>query len=255
MSIRERMRTGEPLIGGWVSLSDPAVAEMYAELGFDFTLLDTEHTPNSLETVADQARAVDAADSDCSPIVRVPWNDPVRLKRVLDLGVGGVMVPMLETVEAAETFADAVRYPPDGRRGVAAGRAARYGLDFTEYVTAGEPPLTIGQIETTTGLANVEQIAAVEGLDALFVGPADLSASLGVFQEWNDPAFEAAVSTVLDAGSTADVPVGTLATSDVEEWIQRGFDFVIAGSDAGHLLGGSLRAKSTAESAFGDRNT
>lgn len=254
MTLRDRMRAREPLVGGWVSLSDPAVAEMYAELAFDFALLDTEHTPNSLETVADQVRAVDAADGRCASVVRVPWNDPVRIKRVLDVGVGGVMVPMVETADEAEEFAASVRYPPPGIRGVAAGRAARYGLAFDEYVREGDPPLTIAQIETESGLANVADIAHVEGLDALFVGPADLSASLGVFQQWDDPAFESAVETVLEAADDADVPVGTLATGDVASWVERGFDYVIAGTDAGHVLGGSLRAKSAAESAFAERD-
>lgn len=249
MSLRDRLHDRGSLTGAWVSLADPAVAEIYAELAFDFVLLDLEHTPASLETVADQVRAVDAAGTSAS-IVRVPWNDPVWLKRVLDIGVDGVMVPMLDSATAAEEFVAAVRYPPAGIRGVAAGRAARYGLDFTEYVTAGAPPATIGQIETEAGLEAVDAIAAVEGLDALFVGPSDLSASLDVFQEWDDPTFESAVESILDAAHTAGKPVGTLAIGDVEAWIDRGFDFVIGGTDVGHLLGGGIRAKSAAEAAF-----
>jgi len=252
-ALRGRFRDEESVVGTWVSLSDPAVAEIGAELGFDFALVDTEHTANSLETVIAMARAVDAAEGSTRTVVRVPWNDPVRIKRVLDIGVAGVMVPMVGSAEEARDFVEATRYPPDGVRGVAGGRASRYGLDFEEYVRSDDAPLTVAQIETEDGLDAVEEIAAVDGLDALFVGPADLSAALGVFGEWDSERFLAAVEAVVDAADEAGVPVGTLATTPdgVEDWVDLGFDFVIAGTDTAHLVGGSLRALQAHESATG----
>jgi 2-dehydro-3-deoxyglucarate aldolase/4-hydroxy-2-oxoheptanedioate aldolase len=113
-ALRGRFRDGESVVGTWVSLSDPAVAEIGAELGFDFALVDTEHTPNSLETVIAMVRAVDAAEGSTRAVVRVPWNDPVRIKRVLDIGVAGVMVPMVGSAEEARDFVKAPRTPSGG---------------------------------------------------------------------------------------------------------------------------------------------
>ena len=174
---------------------------MSASLGFDFLLIDTEHTTMSLETVENMVRAADAADGEAPTVVRVPWNDPVRIKRVLDIGVDGVMVPMVESADEARELVSATRYPPEGKRGIAAGRAADYGLHFEEYVrNADGSILTVVQIETETGLANVDEIAAVDGVDALFVGPADLSGSLGVFAQWESDRLADAIDDVVEIG-------------------------------------------------------
>lgn len=250
--LREQVRAREPTIGSWVSLSDPAVAEATAELGFDFALVDTEHTTTSLETVAEMARAVDAADSETETLVRVPWNDKVRIKRVLDVGVSGVMVPMIESAAEAREFVEATRYPPEGVRGVAGGRAARYGLDLPDYVTDYDAPVTIAQVETEAGLDNVEEIVAVDGLDAIFVGPADLSAALGIFGQWEDSLFVDAVETIVDAAHAEGMPAATLATQpgDVEKWVAMGFDIVIAGIDMSYIMTGAGEAKATWEGAI-----
>lgn len=245
-------------MGSWISLSDPAVAEMTAGLGFDFALVDMEHAPSSFETITDLARGVDAAGTDTATVARVPWNDHVAIKRVLDAGVDGVMVPMVGSAEEARSFVEATRYPPDGVRGVAAARAADYGLSFEEYVAAAnEELLTIGQIETTEGLDNVDDIVAVDGLDALFVGPADLSTALGVFGEYESDPFRDAVERVLGAAHDAGVPVSTLATSpdQIQQWVDLGFDFLMAGIDASYVLAGAARAKGAAEEAFEARET
>jgi 2-keto-3-deoxy-L-rhamnonate aldolase RhmA len=226
---------------------------MTASMGFDFALVDMEHTPASFETVTETTRAVDAADGDTATIARAPWNDPVAIKRILDAGVQGVMVPMVESAEEAEAFVEATRYPPEGIRGVAGARAADYGLSLGEYVAeANERIVTIAQVETEAGLANVEEIAAVDGLDALFVGPADLSTALGIFGEYDHPEFDAAVETILETAHAEDVPVSTLAASgdQIEDWVDRGFDFLMAGIDASYVMAGAGRAKATAEAAF-----
>jgi 2-keto-3-deoxy-L-rhamnonate aldolase RhmA len=244
--MRDALRAGDPLVGTWVSLADPAVAELVAP-DADLVFLDTEHTPNSLETLTNCARAVDAAgatDADATPalpIARVPWNDPVRIKRVLDTGVAGVMIPMIESAEGARQAVAACRYPPDGDRGIATARASAYGRHFEAYVDrANEATLTILQIETAAGVENAADIAAVDGVDALFVGPADLSASLGVFGEWSDPALLDAISRVLEAGAATETPVGTLGADpeQVRALGSLGFDFLVAGVDTSILLAG-----------------
>lgn len=258
MTLVEAIRAREPVVGSWITLRDPAVGEMKAELGFDFVLVDIEHTPTSLETVADMTRAVDAAGTGTGTIVRLPWNDPVVVKRVLDIGVSGVMAPMIGTAGEAEALIEATRYPPDGIRGVGGGRAARYGLDLPEYFhRANEEIVVIAQIETVEGLENVEEIAAVDGLDALFVGPADLSANLGIYGRRESQEFDDAVQRVLDAADGAGTAVSTLATrpEDIERRVEAGFDFMMAGSDGGHVLSGAIRAKSAYEEAVEGRES
>jgi 2-keto-3-deoxy-L-rhamnonate aldolase RhmA len=247
-TLKTRLAATEPVTGYWTTLSDPAVPELAAGLGFDFVVVDTEHTPSTLETVANCLRAVSA---ESAGVVRVPWNDPVRLKRVLDLDPAGVMAPMISTRDEAADFVAATRYPPDGVRGIGVGRSAAYGRDVAGQVDRDDADLVrIAQIETEAGVEHADDVAAVDGIDTLFVGPADLSAALGGFGEY-DAAFERAVSRILDAGSAHDAPVGTLATSPegVERWVDWGFDFVVCGVDTLDLTRGAAAALEAHESA------
>lgn len=252
-NLKEALESDGHPLGTWISIGHPTVAEAAANLDIDFVLVDTEHTTTSLETVEDMQRGVEAASGATETIVRVPWNDPVRLKRVLDIGVAGVMVPMIGSGEEAERLVRALRYPPSGERGIASGRATDYGLTFEEYVTnANGTILTIAQIETEEGLENVEEIAAVEGIDALFVGPADLSGALGLFGEWESQRFTDSVERIVDAGHAADTPVGTLAmdVDDIESRLDQGFDFLIAGKDTALLMDGIQEALDVYEDAL-----
>lgn len=252
-SLIRQLRDNTAPVGTWISIGHPSVAEVSASLGFDFLLIDTEHTTMSLETVENIVRAVDAANSGTDTVVRVPWNDPVRIKRVLDIGVDGVMVPMVETANEARDLVGATRYPPDGIRGIAAGRAADYGLHFEEYVrNADGSILTIVQIETETGLENVGEIAAVEGIDALFVGPADLSGSLGVFGEWESDRFVNAIDDVVATGEELGTPVGTLTlkNTDISVRLEQGFDFLIIGKDISTLAAANRAALDDYERAL-----
>jgi 2-keto-3-deoxy-L-rhamnonate aldolase RhmA len=165
------------------------------------------------------------------------------------------MVPQIDTADEAQTFAERARYPPAGERGIAGGRAAAYGQRMGEYLgSADEEILTVVQIESEAGLENVAEIAAVEALDALFVGPADLSAALGMLGQYENPEFESAVERIVEAAHDQGVPVGTLATSAAgpEHWVERGMDFVIAGIDAEYLAEGAAEARTAFESALED---
>ena len=247
-----RLAAPGPVVGNWLSLDSPTIAEVYAELGTDFVLVDTEHTPLSLETIAECVRAVDAAGTETHAVVRVPDANPTRIKRVLDLGVDGLMVPMVETAAGARAVVEATSHPPAGVRGVGVGRANRYGLEIEETLeTAGDRLATIVQIETGEGVENAAAIAAVDGIDSLFVGPADLSTSLGSFADWTDERFEESIDRVIGAAHDADVPVGTLAIGDeqLERWAGYGFDYVIVGYDVGYLIEGSRRARESYLSA------
>lgn len=243
--IKDAIEAGGHPLGTWLSIGHPKVAEGVAQLDLDFVLVDMEHTTMSLETVENMARGVDAAGSGTETVVRVPWNDPVRLKRVVDIGIAGVMVPMIDNAEEARSLVESIRYPPEGIRGIAGSRATGYGRNFEEYVAnANGSILTIAQIETREGLENAEDIANVDGIDALFVGPADLSGSLGLFAEWGSDEFGEAIEKVVEAGDSAAVPVGTLTVDidAVDSRLDQGFDFLIAGKDIALLMDSVDRA-------------
>lgn len=228
--------------GTWLSIGSPAVAEVSALLGLEFVVVEAEHTTMGLETIENMVRGIDAADGETASIVRVPWNDKVYLKRVLDTGVDGVLVPMIETAEEARALVEAVRYPPEGVRGIGSGRASQYGRHFQEYVeNADETFVTIAQIESKRGVENAEEIASVDGIDALFVGPADLSGSLGVFAQWDSEVLKQHMERLVEISEEADIPIGTLVTrqEDIETRVGQGFDFLAVGKDTATLAAGT----------------
>jgi len=237
--IRQRVRAGELLAGTFCNLGSSLTVEMAGRAGFDWVLVDLEHGAGDQAALLHQIHA-----AGCTPavvVVRVAWNDPVRFKRVLDLGPAGVMVPYVETQEEARRAAAAMRYPPAGNRGVAKmNRANAFGRDFTEYFrTANEGLLTVVQIETVAALEHAEEIAAVEGVDVLFVGPLDLSISLGIPGETAHPRFRAALEKVARAARGAGKASGILAASKAEigPLVELGYTFVALGSDGGFVAG------------------
>lgn len=243
--LRQQLLEREPVVGSWLSIGEPAVAELVATLAYDFVLVDMEHTQMTAETVASMARAVDAAPGDTDALVRIPSIERAHVNRILDAGATGLMVPMIHTAEAARTFAERCRYPPDGRRGIAGGRAADYGINMGSYMgSANDEVVTVVQIESQQGLENAEAIAAVEELDAVFVGPADLSAALGMLGQYDAPEFVDAFESVVEAAHDHGLPVATLAVDpgDADRWLDLGADFLMVGLDAGHLREGAQRA-------------
>ena len=254
MDLKDKFQRGESAVGNWISIGHPAVGELCAQ-GFDFVVVDTEHTDMSLETVGNVLRGIDGLAEAVPALVRVPWNDPVRIKRVLDQGADGVVVPMVETAAEAKRAVEATRYPPEGIRGVAPARASNYGRGFGDYFErANDDVVTVVQIESKGGVDNVAEIVSVDGVDAVLVGPGDLSASLGVFGQWESDRFREALTTVSDATHEADRPLGLFATGaeDIHRWVNAGADFVIAGADTFYLEAGSDDARTTFESAVDD---
>jgi len=250
-----RLRARESLVGAWCTVGHPVVAEVLAAEPVDFVVLDGEHSENDLGDLADCVRAVDAANhrvraresadaTSTATVVRASGADRAEIKRLLDLGPDGVLVPQVESLADAERAARASQYPPEGVRGVAGGRAAEYGRSLDEYYDrANDDVATLVQVETAGALDDARAIADLGGVDALFVGPADLSARLGEFGEFGGEAFAGAVADVVDAAHGADSPtsVGTLATSTANaaerkrDW---GMDFAVAGVDVAYLREG-----------------
>jgi len=230
--IRERVRQQEVLTGTWLNIGSSLTAEMAANAGFDWVLIDLEHGAGDHPQLVQQLQAVSGTPA--SPIVRIAWNDAPRFKRVLDLGASGVMVPYINNAEEARNAVAAMRYPPDGVRGVAnMTRAADFGHDFDDYFArANQELLTIVQIETQEAVDNADAIAAVDGVDVLFVGPGDLSVSLGVPMQFDSPKFQAALDTIIQSSQKANKTAGILSfVTDPGDFVQRGFRFIADGSD------------------------
>jgi 4-hydroxy-2-oxoheptanedioate aldolase len=256
MNLRERFQDTEHIVGSWVVFEDSSIAELLAEYHYDFVIVDMEHSTNGIATVNQMGQAIDAASGPTEMVVRVPWNDQVRIKRVLDVGASGILVPRVETTEEAEAVVRATRYSPEGIRGVGPLRAAKYGQEFEEYVSsANEEILVLVQIETATGVENVEDIAAIDGIDGLFIGPSDLSVSLGTFGEDDSGRFEDAVNRIIDAAHDAEIAVGTVVGSpdEIEPWLDRGVDYLSVGSDIAYLNTASERFKHTFEESIEKR--
>ncbi|RDI70118.1 HpcH/HpaI aldolase family protein [Halopelagius longus] len=240
----------EPSIGTWVTIPAPETAELLAGLGYDFVSFDQEHTPMSYETMGNLLRAADAAPGTTESLVRVADDDPTTLKRTLDLDPTAILVPMVETAEQAEEIVDASRYPPEGRRGLGLTRASGYGRSLSNHVETAEDELArFVQLESERAVENADAIATVDGIDGLFVGPVDLSLSMGRLGEWDDAEFLERVDSAIEAARDADAAVGTFATSadQREARLDWGVDFLVAGVDATHLAEGASAALDHAE--------
>lgn len=224
-------------IGLWSTLGSAMVAELVGHAGFDWLLIDTEHSPNELPAIVAQLQAMQTGTA--SAVVRPAWNDPVLIKRILDIGVQSLLIPFVETAEAAERAVAATRYPPDGIRGVSTGsRAAGYGRIKDYPKAAGAEICVLVQIETLKGVENIDAIAAVPGVDGVFVGPADLSASLGHLGDHLNPAVQDKIAQVLAACRKAGKPTGYLTGNEAEaqKWLDAGFRFVAVGTDNSVLV-------------------
>ena len=249
--IKERVQAGELLIGTFNHLGSSFATELTAGAGFDFIMVDLEHGMGGRAELALQVQAM--AASPTVPLVRVTGVDPLQIKRVLDLGVAGVMVPNVETAEDARRIVSAMRFPPEGTRGVASlSRCTQFGANFDAYFAeANARLLTIVQIESEAGLRNVSEIAAVEGVDMLFAGPLDLSVALGNPRQFEHPdlleAMDRIVAACREAGKAPGVHAPSLDLAG--KYAARGFRLITAGSDAGVVgvemgrLAMSMRAK------------
>jgi 4-hydroxy-2-oxoheptanedioate aldolase len=237
---KHAIKSGQQQIGLWCSLSHHFSVEVVAGAGFDWLLLDTEHSPNDIESVFTQLQA--AAPYHSHPIVRVPWNDMVTIKRYLDIGAQTLLIPFIQNEEEAERAVAYTRYPPHGVRGVAGTtRATRFGRvkDYARH--AQDEICVLLQIENQAGLDNLEKIAAVEGVDGVFIGPADLHASLGYMGETNNPKvmpiIDDAIRRIKKAGKAAGILTGVEA--DARRWMAEGTLFTAVGADVGLLARGS----------------
>jgi 4-hydroxy-2-oxoheptanedioate aldolase len=232
-TFKSALRGGEAQIGLWLSLANPYTAEICATAGFDWLLIDGEHAPNDVRSILPQLQAV--APYPSHPVVRAVSGDPALIKQLLDIGSQSLLIPMVDTAEQASQLVRATRYAPEGMRGegAAVGRASLWGLkqDYVDW--ANDEICLLVQAETKTALQNLDAICAVEGVDGVFIGPADLSASLGHRGNPQHPEVQAAIDEGLRRIMRSGKAAGIL-TSDVAQakrYIEMGCRFVAVGID------------------------
>lgn len=233
---KKAIAAGRQQIGLWVSLASPYSTEIVAGSGFDWLLLDGEHSPNDPTTVLPQLQA--AAPYPVSPIVRPAWNDKVLIKRYLDVGAQSLLIPYVQNEQEAAAAVEAIRFPTRGVRGVAGlTRATRFGR-VADYVQRAEQELCLlVQIETRQGLDNLEKIARMDGVDGVFIGPADLAAGLGHLGEQGHPEVQSAIQDAIKRIKACGKPAGILTPDEAtaRRYIEWGTTFTAVGLDAGIL--------------------
>jgi 2-keto-3-deoxy-L-rhamnonate aldolase RhmA len=255
-TFREKLRRGQTCLGTVITFTDPTVTETLSQV-LDFVWIDMEHNALTLETV--QGHIMATRGSETTPLVRVPWNDPVLIKPVLDIGAAGVIVPLIRTAEEARRAVSACLYPPEGIRGFGPRRPSRYGQfggpEFCRAANASVLPMV--QIEHIQAVENISAILAVSGLAGIVFGPNDLAGSMGLMGQPRHPDVLSAIDAVIAKARQARVPIGIGAGDDpevLEDWVARGVQWLAMGADCTLLLRAAKQAAaSMRESASFDR--
>ncbi len=234
--LKAKISRGEKVFGTWLSITDPAVARMYTQLGFDFLLIDMEHSVINPETL--QTMLMMFSDTPVCPIVRVPWHEPNWSKWALDAGAEGIIFPNVTSAEQAKRLVAQCKYPPQGERGFFPKCASNFLMDMPEYLDGINDRIQVWmQIESVEGLRNMEEIVKVPGLDTVLIGPADLSFSLGIGNQYENPIFDHALEEIFSKAHKAGIPVAyhmyeisekALAKGKEASLFSFGFDIVFA---------------------------
>lgn len=250
--LKEKLQKGHSVIGTFVGLGHPDVTERLSRIGFDWLVIDGEHAPLSLETMQLMMQAMNG--SSCTPFVRPQWNDMVIIKRILDIGAHGVLVPWVNTKEGAEYAVRACKYPPEGIRGCGPRRAALFDPDY--FKTINDEIFVVVQIETREAINNIDDILSVEGISACYIGPSDLSQNFGCYPpKFGDPQFELAnpeyikaFDKVIVAANKSGKPAGMWTSSETIQWaIEKGFTLNTVGSADSFLMQGAKMALGKAQ--------
>lgn len=239
--LKKKLREKGLCLGTWISIGSPDIVDILKNLDFEWFVIDTEHSyistemaKNMIQTLGDHAKQ--------TPLVRVGINDQLLIKRALDIGSQGLVVPLVNTAEEAERAVKFAMYPPQGVRGAAGARASRYGMNLGNYLRSANDDLVIAvQLETKQALSNAAEILSTKGVDIGFVGPTDLTMSLGLIDDRNNPKVIDAMTEVVKACDKADKTPGTMAVTieEARKWISLGFRFVSLASDAKQLITGA----------------
>jgi 2-dehydro-3-deoxyglucarate aldolase len=240
---KEMLKQGKTALGTWITTGNQDITELAASIGFDYLAFDTEHAPLSNETVQKLIQSMGGAK--VTPFVRVAWNDQVLIKLALDIGAHGLIIPLVNTREDAMRAVAATKYPPAGVRGIGPRRASNYYQSFQDYVAAADKEImVIIQIEHLDAVKNIDEILSVKGIDAIFIGPADLTASMGLLGKYENPKVTAAIDKVLSSAKRGKIVAGihTFGPEDAIERISQGFQLIIVGTDVGFFIRGCREA-------------
>lgn len=241
MNLKDRLKKGVPAIGSWINTASPIVAELMAKCGFHFLTVDVEHSAVDLSQVQQLFQAIKAGNFDCAPLVRMQGNEYSETKRYLDAGAAGVVAPLINNVTQAEELIRAVKYPPEGMRGVGFCRANAYGSLLQEVVEkANEEVFVCIQIEHIKGVANIDSILSLNGIDAVMIGPYDLSASMGITGKFDHPDMVKVTDIILKACKKHSVIAGIHVVQpniyEVERRYSEGYRFIAYSLDITMLL-------------------
>jgi 2-dehydro-3-deoxyglucarate aldolase len=239
---KAKLQAGSAAFGGWVMIGHPTVAELLAGEAFDWIAVDMEHTATDLSAFENICRAVEGSGKDV--LVRLHSCDEVLAKRVLDIGADGIIVPNVCTREEAEQAVRIAKYPPEGIRGASLARCTDHGRNFSEYFAAhNESVLVVVMLEHVKAVENVDEILAVPGIDATFIGPYDLSASMNLAGQLDHPDVLGAQQRIVDACAQAGVPSGIhvvpMDRAEVERRVEQGFRFIALGLDTEFIIQGA----------------
>lgn len=237
--VKEKLNAGKVSVGLWSSIGSPDVVEALANIGFDWIVFDMEHGPLTIDKV--QTLIIATSGTETVPMIRVAWNDPVLIKRALDIGAYGLVIPLVNSKDEAIRAVHSCKYPTKGMRGVSPRRASTYFLDIKDYLKrADEEIMVITQVEHIDAVNNIDQILSVDGIDAFFIGPWDLSASMGYITELLKihPKVTEAINKVLEAGKRHGVPAGIWGGSveNVKKYAAQGFQLITLCEDLDYIL-------------------
>ncbi len=225
-------------IGSWVATANPYIAEMSASIGYDWLLIDGEHGPNNLHSILAQLQSTSSYTSEM--VVRINDDNPSLIKQVLDIGATSILVPMINNVEQALNLIKSVKYPPVGNRGVGAyiARASLWGQNVKYLSTANDDICVIIQIETIEAVKNLEKILTNVDIDGIFIGPADLAASMGYIEDINNINVKNKIKSIINTAKLHNIPVGTICTNDdeIKSLINDGIDFIAVSIDTVSLI-------------------
>ncbi len=244
-NLREKLARGETALGTHILLNSCTTTEIIASLGFDYLWIDTEHTSTSLEQV--EMHLLAARSKGVASLVRLPWNDAVRLKPILEMGPDAVLVPMVNSYEEAKRFAESCLYPPKGNRGFGPRHASFYGMiPLDEYLKNVEyDTMRLIQIEHIDAVRDLDRILTVDGIDGYIIGPMDLSGSVGKLGQLDDPEvcalFDEIISAVHAAGKPVGVSLGPMGPDDFRKWKERRVDMISLACETDFIIAGAAR--------------